>query len=1101
LLKFACAAALLAATASAQTSLARLGGKVVDPGGAIIPLVEVVATNTETGVATHTQSNEVGAYAFPALPPGAYTIAAKKTGFKNYRRDSIVLQTADVIELDLKLEIGELSESITVTADAPLLESTSATLGQVMSTRLMREMPLNARRSLNLVATSGAAVFLSSGEQAVFSLAGGRARNQNFTLDGGNTQNMRLGVGQVDTDPPVAAIREFKVISNNYSAEYGGSAGGIVVSTSKSGTNTLHGEAYEYFRNDALEPANFFASTQGTKKIKAPRRYNLFGGTLGGPVIKNRTHYFVSYEATRHSVGRTEVLNVPTLAHRRGDFSQTFNTSGVLTPIYDPASNRLEGTRTVRTQFPGNVIPPSRIDPIASQFVKYWPEPNRTPANIAGGSNFGASTADRRDRDNIVARLDHVFTDSNRLYVRYVWGKDPSVRGSVYPDPIADPVSSFVSARNQHTILFADTHTWSPSVLMDTRYSYATRKNHEMSAGYQSDIIDKVGLKGVPSGAFPALQVNGFANVGFGRERKQFPLEQHQFINNWSWFRGNHFVKFGGEARQSNNHEQARPSISGTYTFTPALTGQPGVTNNSGHSLASFLTGYGNGFSMRETDVLDRYSWYYAGFVQDDWRVLPSLTLNLGLRWEMDTPMADRNNRMNGFDGTAINPVSGTLGVVKFAGKDGWPTAAYDPDYNNFGPRFGFAWQPGRKVWVVRGGFGVSFEHPLSHAVANANTLGFESSGSLTTPDQGVTPAYILKDGIQGLVVGKPALNDSFGAVAPGRSPTTAVTLFERDRPTGYAMQYNFGIQRELPGSMVTEVTYLANLGRKMPNSDITLNQVPPDRVGGPGTLQSRRPYPQFTSVSVRTPAVGYMNYHAALFKLEKHLSNGLNFLTTYTWSRNIGNIDHESADNFGENQIYQDAYNRRADKGPNAIDIVHRYTASSAYDLPFGKGRQWLNSGALSQVLGGWTIGAISTIQSGGPFTVVMNNDSSGAGLPSAATLRANVLRNPNLPASQRTVERWFDTDAFAAPALNTFGNAGRGILRADGRVNFDFSLNKRFAVTERVTTKFSAEFFNAFNHPDFAPPNRAFGTQGFGAVSEATDGRIIQLGLNVEF
>ena len=501
---------------------------------------------------------------------------------------------------------------------------------------------------------------------------------------------------------------------------------------------------------------------------------------------------------------------------------------------------------------------------------------------------------------------------------------------------------------------------------------------------------------------------------------------------------------------------------------------------------------------MRDSDVLDRYSWYYAAFVQDDWRIHPDLTLNIGLRWETDTPMRDRNNRMNSFDPSANNPVSGTPRVVRFAGVDGWPEYAYDPDWNNFGPRFGFAWQPGRKGWVFRGGFGIFFEHPLAAAAANANSLSFETAANLNSPDNGITPAFILGQGVQGLSLRSPTRDDSFGAVRVGQTPNTTVTFFERDRPTGYAMQYNFGIQRELPSSMVAEITYLGNLGRKMPVSDLTLNQVPVSLMGV-GNAQSRRPFPQFSGVGVRLPAIGAMNYHAMMVRLEKRLSHGLSFNTTYTWSRNIGNINHESAGDIVDNQIYQNAYDRSLDKGPVAIDIVHRYTLSSIYDLPFGKGRQWLTGGPLSAVLGGWTYGVIAGIQSGGPLSVVMNNDTTNA-FP-AGTQRPDVLRNPNLPVGERTVDRWFDTSAFAAPAPYTFGNAGRGIIRADGRINFDMSLNKRFYLHERLTTKFSAELFNAFNHPDFAPPNRQFGNPNFGLINDATDGRVVQLGLEFVF
>jgi len=1080
---------------SAQTSLARLRGIVADPSKAVIPTAEVIVVNEETGVSTRTQCNEAGSYVFPALPPGSYRLSASAGGFKTYQRKGIVLETADSVDLDIILEIGAISDTVTVTDAAPLLESTNAAVGQLMDTRLMQEMPMANRRSLNLVATMGAVVFLGGGDQSYFSLAGGRSRDQTFLLDGGNIQNIRMGLAQIDVDPPTSSIKEFKVLSNSYSAEYGGSAGGVVISTSKSGTNSFHGSVYEFFRNDALEAAGFFAPIQGTKKIKAPHRFNQYGGTLGGPIIKNRTHFFVSYEGRKDSTSYTNTLNVPTDLQKQGDFSQTFNAAGQLVRIYDPATNTAQGNTTVRTQFAGNVIPAARFDAISKQLIKYWPSPNKPPINPTGAQNFSKNAANISNRDNLVTRIDHAFRDTNRLYGRYVYGRDPSQNVSVYPDPIADTNNAFTSLRSEHVALLADTWTVKPTVVADFRYAYSRRKNDERSASLGSKIVEEIGLKNVPVGAFPAITVNAMAGIGFGRNRAQFPMQQHQIVNNWSWFHGKHFVRFGAEARQSNNYERARPSISGSFSFNQNGSALPG-TNGTGYGFASFLLGFVNDYSLNDSDQLDRYSWYFASFLQDDWRVHPRLTLNLGVRWETDTPMADRNNRMNSFDPHAINPVSGTPGVVKFAGVNGWPRGAYDPDWNNFGPRFGFAWQPVANKWVVRGGFGVFFEHPMTAAAPNACTLGFSNSAAVSSVDGGVTPAFYFRDGAT-VTKTSPTRGDAFGAVAVGKSPSTDVTFFERNRRTGYALEYNLGIERQLPSNAVIELSYLGNLGRKMPVADLTVNQVPPSQMGA-GNAQIRRPFPQFNGVSVRLPSLGQMSYHAALLRVEKRLSHGLSFLSTYTWSRNIGNIDHQNA--LGDNNIYQDAYNRRLDKGPSGIDIVHRFTVGSVYDLPWGRGRRWLRSGVLSRTVGGWTFGTIATLQSGAPFGVLTNTNNTNAF--AAGTPRANILRDGSLPGDQRTLARWFDTSAFAAPAAYAFGNSARGILRASGRQNIDLSLNKRFSITERMQAKISGEFFNVFNHPDFAAPNHSFGAPSFGVInSQANSGRVVQLGLDISF
>jgi hypothetical protein len=1089
---------LLATWVSAQTSLGRISGRVIDPDGAVIPAVEVMAVNEETGVKTTTQSNAAGSYTFPALNPGTYTISATIPGFKSFQRSGIRVETAQVLELDITMELGAVTETVTVTGEAPLLESTTSTVGQIMESRMMQEMPLSARRSLNLVAMTGAAVFLEGGERAKFSLAGGRARNQSYIFDGGTMQNMRLGVGQSRTDPPVTSIREFRVVQNSYSAEYGGSASGVIVATTKSGTNEFHGGVYEYFRNDKLDAAGFFAPViKEGEKAKTVRRYNLFGGTIGGPIIKNRTHFFAAVEINKHSIGQSQILTVPTALQRVGDFSQTFDTKGNLEVLYDPATNQMGPNGTItRTPFPGNIIPAERIDPISAQLLDYYPRANRAAVNIAGAQNFSANRTNLEPREALVTRIDHVFSDANRFYFRYVFGANNSTQGSVYPDRIAQP-SKTDFERPQHTLLFADTHNWTPTLLMDVRYTYGTRKNHAKSPGLGSSIVEDLGMQGVPGGAFPAIRITGFSNLGDSSERGQFPIGQHQWVNNWTWVKGTHVFKFGWEARQSWNYEINRPQISGQYNFADSGTGLP-AQGNTGYGLGSFMLGFVNGFSLQDQEPLDRYNWYYAGFVQDDWRVTPDLTLNLGVRWETDTPITDRNLRFNSFDQNAINPVSGTPGVVKFGGVNGFRSDPYDTDWNNFGPRLGFAWKPGgSQNWVIRGGSGVFYEHPFAHGAPASVALGYQLSHSDASQDQGATPAFYLQEGPTGVSLGKPELGDDFGAVSVGKKPTQSLSFFETNRKAGYSMMFNFGIQRQLPGDMVLDITYMGNLARKMPNSNLQINQVPVELMG-PGNKQTLRPYPQFNNVAIQFPTLGVTNYHAGVIKLQKRFSSGLSFLTTYTWSRNIGDIDQANTGAIGDNALYEDYYNRRLDKGPNAIDIVHHYTLSAVYDLPFGNGRRWVTGGALSNIIGGWTISTLGTVQSGGPFGVRVQSPKINY---AAGTPRANIIGEPNLPGSERTVERWFNTEAFARPPDYTFGDSGRGVVRADGRVNFDFSLNKRFYITERIDLRFSGEFFNAFNHPDFSPPNRNLGNSNFGRITSATEGRVIQLGLQLNF
>lgn len=1081
----------------AQSQTGRITGKITDPAGAAVPGAEVVAVDQETGVHTKGVSSAAGVYAIPFLPPGRYQVEVSHSGFKKYERPNITLGTSESVPLDIELQLGNVSETITVEATAPLLESSTSDVGQSIEAKTVADMPLNGRRALSLVELSAAAVWVNYAGEAKpnFSLAGGRVQSQMFWLDGGTGQNMRMGVGQVDVDPPVEVIREFRIVQNTYSAEFGGSAGGLIVSTTKSGTNELHGSLFEYFRNDKMDARNFFAAD------KPSLRYNLFGATAGGPIRKNKTHFFAGIEETRKSTGAVDVLTVPTPEQRRGDFSQTMNANGQLIRIYDFTTNRIESGRNVRDQFASNMIPAGRIDPVAAKVVDYWPLPNRAATNRAGANNFVGNYNTIFNRDNLTARIDHAFSDNNRFYFRYLLNRDPITNTSVYPKAVADTRNS--QARHQQMFLFADTHTLTPNLITDARFSYSDRLNHAVSPGLGSDPSQLLGLGGVPSGAFPQITVAGMSNLGSGtHERVQFPIRQQQYVNSWTWVRGSHIVKFGGEVRRSSNIDILRTSISGQFGFQTQPTALEG-TSNTGFAMASLLVGFPNSLTLRATDPLERSSYYLAGYLQDDWKITRNLTLNLGVRWETDTPMVDRNHRMNGLDQKAVNPVSGTPGVVRFAGLDGWPVEPYRTDWNNFGPRIGFAWKPlASEKTVLRGGFGIAYAHPFDHGVPNSNSLGFEKSAGLSTPDNGVTPPFLLRNGVPSVTLGGAELTPSFGAVAVGKSATTNVNFFETNRATGYSQQFNLSIQRELYHGIVIDIGYIGNLSRKLPLNATNINQIPPnlvDAIRPAGVFrQAFRPYPQFNNVSIQNPTFGVTDYHAGVLKAEKRFAGGLNFLATYTWAKNLCNID-DSGDIIGDSQQVSDYYNRRADKGPSALDIRHRFTWSSVYELPAGKGKRWAKAGPLPRVVGGWALGAIGVLQSGGPFTVTTQTNTTN--VFSTGAQRANVLRDPNLPNDEKSLDRWFDTSAFALPDAFTFGSAGRGIVRADGRVNFNFSLTKNFNFSEFRFVQFRGEVFNAFNHADFGLPGRAIGGSGFGTISDATDARVLQLGVRIVF
>jgi hypothetical protein len=766
----------------------------------------------------------------PFLTPGTYDLAVQKDGFRPFSQTGIELDVSEAVRIDVVLDVGPTSSTVEVKSDAVMIENGSGTVDQLMPSRMLTEVPLASRQTMDLIRTSPALVYmgLNANNKAQFSLAGGRVLNQMFWLDGGNIQNTRLGVGQVEYDPPAEFLQEFRVLANSYAAEYGATASGVIITTTKSGTNAFHGSVYEFFRNEKLDAAGPTAPRDADgEKVKPPLRYNLFGGTIGGPIRHNRTFFEFAYQRTQTSVGSTQILSVPSVLQRQGNFSQTFTASGALIPIYDPTSTQVVNGATVRNPFPGNIIPANRLDPVAMGLVTYWPTPNKPAVNLAGAQNFSGNVVQISPWNDYLGRLDHIFTDANHFYFRYVFASRGFYNSSIYPSPVADPNSLYSVRRPEYHLLFSDTHTFSPKLVLDVRYASGNRTNDVVGAGLNSGVAKSIGLTGVPTDGFPNLSIAGIQSIGTSRETNNYPIPQHQVVGSLTVIHGNHLFKLGVEVRSTSSWIASYNDQSGTYTFATTGTALPGNAQT-GVGFASFLAGWGNSFSIGSKVPLERASSYLAAFAQDDLKVTPTLTLNLGLRWETDTAMHDTSNRLNGFDPTAINPVSGTPGVVRFAGVNGWPTDAWNTELKNFGPRFGFAWNPGgSRKWVVRGGYGIYFEHPFDGDQSTAASLGFVTSVSINSPDNGITPVFVLKNGIS-IPPTTTALNDSFGAVAVGWAATTAVTYLDPNRKTGSSQQINLGIQRQLGASTVVEMSYLGMLSRHMPNSNITVDQVPP---------------------------------------------------------------------------------------------------------------------------------------------------------------------------------------------------------------------------------------------------------------------------------
>ncbi len=1074
----------LSIAAHAQSSLATIAGVVTDSQGAAVPGSKIIATDRSTGVATTVTANSAGVYSLPNLPIGEYSVTVEHDGFNRFVYDHVLLSTGQVFGLNAALQPGTVSQSITVRDERAELETRSSEISQIIESKSVSELPLGNRTSMNIISLTGGAVFIDS---ANYSLAGGRTKSSMTWLDGGSGQNIRIGIATAEVSPPVDAVQELGIVTNNYSAEYGGSAGGVIVQTTKSGTNRFHGTLYEFLRNDAFDAPGYFAPVTNGVKQKPELRYNIYGVTVGGPVIHDRTFFFFGFEGSRQLTGTNVTLTVPTLLERGGDFSQ----SGTI--IYDPSTTKTVGGVTTRSPFLNNKI--TNIDPVALKILSYYPLP--LPGSGAA-NNFSANDVITNNTKFFIARIDHVLTEHDRIAGRYIFTNGITSNKSVYPDRGADPFQPTIS---QDNIGYGQwLHTFSPTIVNDLRFTYETRINHTLTNAIGGNYPSKLGITGVSENAFPYIAPAGFSPIGSsGQERRQYPINQYQLVDDVSLLRGRHSIKLGAELRRSMDHEVNLSTASGSFTFATQATGQPGL-NNTGNGLASLLVGFPTAFSEAQTDPVTRTSWYIAGFAQDDFTVTPTLTLNLGLRWETDSPIKDENNKMNGFDATAINPVSGTPGVVKFMGLNGFRTTPYDLDLNNFAPRFGFAWLPFRSGnTVVRGGFGYFFAHPFDAGQPASATLGFSVSGQLNTPDNGITAPFYLRNGVPPVSVTGAPLNDSFGAVPVGATTTTAVSYFDPRHRTGYSQQFNLGIQHQLPSSFVLNISGIGNIAHKLAGSNQNIDQISPAILGASHHSQSDRPFPQFSSVSLVAPSIGNSNYFAGIVQLEKRFSHGFNINTTYTFSKFMNDNDGSGSTIGTDNGVYSNYYNRSADYGPSSNDIRHQFVFSSVYELPFGPHRAYLNHGALSNVIGGWTLGNVTRLYSGAPFTVVTQTNSTAAF--SSGNQRANVIGNPTLPSGQRTPLHWFNTAAFAQPANYTFGNEGRNPLRGPGFANFDFSLIRNVNFTESKYLQLRGEFFNAFNHTNFQTPQSVFGAAPFGTIKSANAARQIQIGARIVF
>jgi hypothetical protein len=1078
---------LLAASAWAQTGNSTISGIVRDASDAPLPGAAVVIANDESGVRQETVSNDSGVYRFATLVPGSYHLEVTADGFQKNRRGPIVVQVAQSIGVDVQLQIGQQTETITVTEEAPVLETQTSNVTQTVNRAMLTALPLPNRAAATLASLAPGVVMNQSGagtaeNYPVFTVAGGRVRNQNFILDGGNVTNA-AGLTRVMqlTSLPVDAMQEFTVITNNYAAEYGHSTGGVVTMSTRSGTNQFHGSVFESLQNNILNARNFFAAS------RPPIRLNQFGGSLGGPVQKDKTHFFATWERTKQQVSDTQLSTVPTLLNRAGDFSDLRSSTGQPVILYDPATT----SGTSRSPFSGNLIPITRLDPVAVKALAYYPLPNRS-GTIANANNFGGNTRNQLSRDIGVTRVDHQLSPNDMLTARYYINNSGTNDNGTYGKPLSDPLSNITDVRVQ-SLLGSYTHIFGPSVINDVRFTYLRRKFINTRPGYLENPAALIGLTGVSDAAFPAFTVPGYASLGnaTGSYRLQTPILDRQIIDSLSYNRGKHAYKFGFEVRFARDEEVRDRGSAGNFTLSPLITGLPG-RSGTGNALASLLLGEINAASIQISDKIRTTAAYVGAYAQDDWRVANRLTLNVGLRWETELPRKEVDGKMNSFDPLAINPVSGTPGVVTFAGVNGTPTRAYTTDKNNFGPRFGFAYRVrGSEKTVVRGGAGIFYGSTVSNTIGDTAALGFSTQSSLVVSQPDYQSAIKLRDGFPSVT--RPPLTSALGAVALGQRPTTAISFFNPKQVAPISYQYNFSIQQEVARGTLAEIGYIGNVSHHLAANDFSLNQVQPDQIGA-GDAQSRRPFPQYSNVTWINPTIGNSTYHAGFVRVERRFARSFSVLAHYTFSKFLDDVSAAEGDEYGTVGSYMDQYNRGLDKGRSGSDVPHRLLLTVTYEVP-RISRNRLVNGAI----GGWKIGALETLQSGAPFTVV--NLANIANAFSAGQLRPNILRDATLSGDERSITRWFDTTAFVAPVQYQFGNSPRAGLRGPRQITTDLTLEKGFALTERTKLEVRGEFYNALNHANFNIPGFTLGGPGFGVISSARAPRTTQLAARITF
>lgn len=1109
--------AALAVNGIAQTFQAQITGEVKDQSHAVIPGVQLTAKNAATGATYTAVSNETGIYRFPSLPPGQYTVSCSFPGFKRFEEGPVTLQVNQVLELNVTLQPGEASEQVTVTAAPPPLETESATVGAVVTTRTIQNLPLNVRDPLALVSLTPGVVlgpnFGNGGGSDVgrnffksdFNVGAGRSGSQEILMDGAPDTTPDINRGIID--PPVDSVQEFKVQAQSYDAQFGRTSGAVLNVITKTGTNDLHGVAYDFERHSVLDANTFFNNRSNLKKPSFQRHQ--FGADLGGAVIQNKWFFFGDYEGLRQGYPITTLSTVPTALQRQGDFSQTFAANGSLIKIYDPTTlvTLPDGTRQ-RSQYANNMIPQSAFDPVAVAALKFIPLPNLPGNPITGQNNYIYSANSSTNSNKYDLRTDANFSESTRMFVRF--SRQEDVR--TVPGQFALPAGGGRQTTDHYTQAMTDlTHVFTPNLLTDVQFSFSRALAAQFGASQGFNLSQLNLPASYISQVAPQFPVFNLVDT-VGTSNGSDSFTQFQPRNVWAtlgsvnWQHGRHSIKFGGDWRVLDFNEGQNPQASGSFNFGRLFTQGPNpvaASATAGYGVASFLLGDASSGSVIAINPISTQGLYYALFVQDDWKVSGRLTLNVGLRWDVNIGDREKYNRLAYFDPMVTSSLAQAAGLLNLRGNLVWigKGNAQDQtatDWKDVGPRFGFAYSLSPKT-VLRGGYGIFYVPKIIQGNGDGAVEAVRTTPMVATIDN-VTPATKISNPFpQGIL---PALNDR----DPNANVGASIAAPTHGYRNGYMQSWSFGAQRELPWGLVLDVHYWGMKGtRLLENWNINqlpdqylslgshLNDLVPNpfyRVIAAGALsgqtisrqQSLLPFPQYTGVTQVYVPAGNSTYEAGTLQLEKRLSATLTFLAVYTRSKAIDDI-----------RTPLDFYNRRLEKALSSFDAPNQFRLSGVYNIPFGRDREFGKSlnPIVNAIVGDWDVDGILTLQSGLPVSISRPAVNSG---------QSAHLDNPS-------IYRWFNTSDFTVAPPFTFGNVGPVLpdVRTDPTRNVDLVVVKNLKASLKdhaITTQFRSEFFNIFNHPQFGAPNGSPASQTFGQVTTLANApRDIQFALKVLF